>query len=49
MLDLTNNALNSNDSKPNNIVHALIYEDKDNITSIQTQLKIIDKLIAIPS
>lgn len=49
MLDLINNAVNSNDSKPNNVVHALIYEDKDNITLIQAQLKIMDKLIAIPS
>lgn len=48
VLDLTNNAVNSNDSKPNT-AHELIYEDKANITLIQTQLKIMDKLIAIPS
>lgn len=49
VLDLTNNAVNSNDSKPNNVVYALIYEDKYNVTLIQTQLKIMDKLISIPS
>ena len=48
VLDLTNNAVNSNDSKPNN-AHVLIYEDKANITLIQTQLKMMDKLIAMPS
>lgn len=31
MSDLTSNAVNSNDSKSNNVAHALTYEGKDNI------------------